>query len=360
MLKFLSIVGNRPQFTKLKVLHQQFENIKKIQHIICHSGQHYDYNMSEVFLRDLSIPTPRFNLNVHCKSSSSQAAKIMSKFEKILIYEKPNVVIVYGDTNTTLAGALTAGKLGIPIAHVEAGLRSFNKAMPEEQNRILVDHISSFLFCPTQTAVNNLKCEGISKNVYLVGDVMLDCFNEYQKKIKTYEHKVLQSFNLKKKEFGLATIHRQNNTDTVSKVYKILNFLNHFNFPVLFPVHPRTQQKLNKKNIRIPSSYKNIQLTFPVSYSHMLCLEKNAKIIITDSGGIQKEAFWLKKPCITLREETEWPETLTYGWNKLVSIEKPIPKNVFSRIITPKHFDTNLTKPFAGKNIRNILLNHFL
>jgi UDP-N-acetylglucosamine 2-epimerase len=246
---------------------------------------------------------------------------MLIEIEKVLLKENPDMVIVFGDTNSTLAGALSASKLHIPLAHVEAGLRSFNKKMPEEINRILTDHISNILFCPTQTAVENLKKEGITKGVYLVGDIMFDALMHFSK-ISKVKSKILEKLNLKPKNYYLVTVHRAENTDNYERLKNILIALSQLDKPVIFPIHPRTKKMIEYFGLN--NLLDVILVIKPVGYLDMLRLEKNAKAILTDSGGIQKEAFWLKIPCITLRDETEWIETVELGWNRLAGsdIEK--------------------------------------
>jgi len=248
---------------------------------------------------------------------------MLIEIEKIILKENPDLVIVYGDTNSTLAGALAASKLHVKLAHVEAGLRSFNKRMPEEINRVLTDHVSDILFCPTQTAVENLKNEGITKGVYLVGDVMFDALLHFSK-ISDMKSNILERLNIKPKEYYLATIHRAENTDNYERLKNILTSFSKLDKIVVFPIHPRTKKMINYHGLDDLIGKGNIKVIDPVGYLDMLNLEKNAKAILTDSGGVQKEAFWLKIPCITLRDETEWIETVNLGWNRLVgsNVEK--------------------------------------
>lgn len=316
-MKIVSIVGARPQFIKVQPIIKEIERRnkrrKRIQHILVHTGQHYDYEMSKIFFDELQIPKPHYNLGVGSGPHGWQTGEMLKKIESVLRKEKPNVVLVYGDTNSTLAGALAAAKLHVPIGHVEAGLRSYNRKMPEEHNRVLADHLSTFLFCPTETAVKNLRKEGVRKGVYLVGDVMYDIFRGFQKKINKHEI-FLNHLNLKPKQYILATIHRAENTDDTRKLRSIIKALEQVSqkyFPVVLPLHPRTANAMRRLNIKVAS----LKVIKPVSYLKMLVLEKNAKAIITDSGGIQKEAYWFRVPCITLRKETEWAETVKTGCN---------------------------------------------
>lgn len=325
-MKIISVVGARPQFIKIAPLikawdkHNLEYRTQKIKHILVHTGQHYDLEMSHLFFQELSIPAPDYNLGVGSGSHSYQVGNMLINLEEVLLKEKPDVVLVYGDTNSTLAGALAAAKLQIPVGHIEAGLRSFNRKMPEEINRVLTDHISNYLFCPTKTAVSNLRKEGITKGVYLVGDVMYEIFAKSLSLLK--DRGILSKLGLNSKEYFLLTIHRGENTDNARNLRSILTALRQIKERVVFPVHPRTRKVLKKLKWFSPRKFKNISFINPLSYFDMLTLEKNAKKILTDSGGVQKEAYWLKVPCITLRDETEWVETVKGGWNVLVGVDK--------------------------------------
>lgn len=308
----MTILGARPQFIKAAAVSSIFS--KHFDEILVHTGQHYDANMSDVFFDELNLPKPKYHLNVGSGSHGAMTGAMLAEIEKVLEIENPDFVLVYGDTNSTIAGALAASKLLIPVIHVEAGLRSFNKAMPEEQNRILTDHISELLFAPTQTAVQNLKNEGITKGVHLVGDVMYDGilhFTEIAKKKST----ILSNLNLSEKQFILCTIHRAENTNNPERLKAIFSGLNAAKEQIILPLHPRTQKYVKAYGITIAD---HIEVIDPVGYLDMVMLESAAKKIVTDSGGIQKEAFFLGIPCITLREETEWVETVENGWNVLV------------------------------------------
>lgn len=313
MKKIISIVGARPQFIKAATISREFRKVA-IEEKIIHTGQHFDKNMSEVFFREMEIPEPSFYLDIHSLTHGAMTGRMLEGVEKILLTEQPDGVLVYGDTNSTLAGALAAIKLHIPVIHVEAGLRSFNMEMPEEVNRILTDRISSVLFCPTNTAVQNLKNEGFDHlpvKIYKNGDVMQDAAIYYASKAET-KSTILK--NIPYKKFILATIHRQENTDNESNLRNIVSGLNeiHRQTPVVVPLHPRTRNILIEKNI-MPEFY-TIE---PVGYFDMIMLLKTCNLVITDSGGVQKEAFFFKKHCITLREQTEWTELVDNGFNIL-------------------------------------------
>jgi UDP-GlcNAc3NAcA epimerase len=319
-MKIISVVGARPQFIKLAALSKELR--KKHREIILHTGQHYNKELSEVFFSDLSIPKPDYNLGIGSGEHGKQTGRMLEVIEKVLLSEKPDLVIVFGDTNSTLAGALAAAKQNIPVAHVEAGLRSYKKSMPEEINRVLTDHISSLLFCPTPTSVKNLKKEGITKGVHLVGDVMYDSLRDH---IEVAERKsrIMQKLSLQKKDYYLVTIHRAENTDIKENLQKVIQIIANLDKKVVFPIHPRTRKKLREfKLLNRLHSLSNLILISPVSYLDMLILEKNSRFVLTDSGGVQKEAYFLGTPCLTLREETEWVETIENGWNLVVGLNK--------------------------------------
>lgn len=318
-MKIITIVGTRPQFIKAAIVsHALVENANtEIEEILVHTGQHHDDNMSKVFFDELHIPQPKYNLNISGGQHGSMTGRMLEAIEKILLIEKPDRVLVYGDTNSTLAAALAAAKLHIPIAHVEAGLRSFNMKMPEEVNRILTDRIATYLFCPTVTAIKNLSQEGMDKGVHYVGDVMYDAMLHYSEVAKR-RRPILDRLELSSAEFVLATCHRAEMTDNPHHLMSVVNALKKIasEIKVVFPLHPRTRDCLERYQINY--HLHNVVLIDPLPFLDMIILEQSAKVILTDSGGVQKEAFFCKVPCVTMRNETEWVETVTSGWNQLV------------------------------------------
>ncbi|AKB24401.1 UDP-N-acetylglucosamine 2-epimerase [Methanosarcina sp. MTP4] len=317
-MKIASIVGVRPQFVKASVVSKELR--KKHDEILIHTGQHYDYHMNNVFFSELNIPEPDYFLGIGSGSHGFQTGEMLKKIEEVLIKEEPDLVLTYGDTNSTLAGALAASKLHVKTAHVESGLRSFDKSMPEEINRILTDHCSDLLFCPTKNAVSNLKNEGITDNVHLTGDVMADSLL-YNKKIAENKSNILNDLGLQSKSYFLTTIHRASNTDNKENLKNIVDAFSELKETVVFPVHPRTEKFLKEYGMydKLKSS---VELVKPLGFLDFIKLMNHAKMILTDSGGIQKEAYILKIPCITLRENTEWGETVEDGWNVLVGANK--------------------------------------
>lgn len=319
-MKIATVVGARPQFIKMAPVSREIR--KCCDEIIIHTGQHYDYEMNEIFFKELNIPEPDYNLGVGSGTHGYQTGEMLKGIEKILLTEKPDVVLVYGDTNSTLAGALAGVKLHIPVAHVEAGVRSYDRRMPEEINRVLTDHASDILFAPTDNAVKNLEKEGIKKGVYLVGDVMVDSLL-YNIKIAEKKSQILKKFDLRKKGYLLVTVHRPENTDNKENLKNIVEALVESKEKIIFPAHLRTIKALKQYDLYAHlEEAKNVIVTRPVGYLDMLVLEKNAKKILTDSGGIQKEAYIFKVPCITMRSTTEWIETIEDGWNILVGSNK--------------------------------------
>ncbi len=317
------IVGARPQFIKLAPLAHELQRCR-IPFQIIHTGQHYDDNMSRLFFEELNIPRADINLNIGSMSHGAQTGEMLARIEEVLKKNHPGIVCVFGDTNSTLAGALAASKLKIPVAHVEAGLRSYNFEMPEEQNRIVTDHLSTLLFCPTQKAMTQLSDEGIEdgkkysgsylreRTVVLSGDVMADALFSFS--LKATEKRSALALGLEEDGYALVTLHRAENTDPPGRLRKIIHGLGELPLPLVFSLHPRTEKVLRKEQIELPE---NIRIIEPQGYLEMISLERTARCIITDSGGVQKEAYLLKVPCVTVRAETEWPETLAHGWNRL-------------------------------------------
>lgn len=311
MKKLVTVVGARPQFIKAATVSRAIGKRSDVREVLVHTGQHYDANMSKVFFEEMAIPQPDYNLGVGGGNHGAMTGRQLEKIEEVLLIEKPDWLLVYGDTNSTLAGALAAAKLHIPVAHVEAGLRSFNRRMPEEINRILTDHAANLLFAPTATARHHLLREGIAdEKIHVVGDVMYDAVTFYRQ--YAAEPVWFGSLNVRKEEFLLCTIHRAENTDNPVRLRSIFNGLGEIRFPVILPLHPRTLKKLDELAIHVAD---NIHVTAPVGYLEMIWLEMNSRLIATDSGGVQKEAYFQGRPCVTLRDETEWVELVNAGWN---------------------------------------------
>jgi UDP-GlcNAc3NAcA epimerase len=308
MKKILAIIGARPQFIKHAPIEIAF--LGKANLISIHTGQHYDHNMSQIFFDELGMSAPEYMLEVGSHSHGVQTGKMMIDLEKIVLDEQPDAILVYGDTNSTLAGALVGSKLHIPIIHIEAGLRSFNKKMPEEINRIMTDHVSAMLFVPTQNAIDNLNKEGIQVNIYLTGDVMKDM-------VRIVRDKNILTPNEDKEQYYYATLHRPYNTDEKERLAYVLDTFNQLLFPVKFPAHPRTRHKMKTFGL-FEGDYPNVIFCEPFSYFDNMKQLFNARALITDSGGMQKEAYWMQKKCVTIRTETEWVETLANSWNTLL------------------------------------------
>jgi UDP-GlcNAc3NAcA epimerase len=344
-VKICTVVGARPQFIKAATVSRAVAQNTAVNEVLIHTGQHYDANMSGHFFAELFIPEPKYHLNIGSASHGKQTGQMLEGIEEVLIQEQPDWVLVYGDTNSTLAGALAAAKLNLPVAHVEAGLRSFNRQMPEEINRITTDHLSSVLFVPTQIAHQQLLKEGIEEQlIFNVGDVMYDAtlfYNEYNTKRIT----ALDQLNLNSKDYILATIHRAENTDNIQRLTHICTALIELSnrYQIILPLHPRTRAALARHDLLKIENH--VTITEPVGFLDMLALEQNALCIITDSGGVQKEAYFNKIPCITLRNETEWVELVSSGWNKLCSPDVP-----FSLV--------NLMEEFFNQN-RNTYKNFY-
>jgi len=351
MKKIAFVVGARPQFIKLAPLYSKLKEFYDV--IIIHTGQHYDENMSELFFSELGIQNPDYNLGIVALYHGEQTGRMLKDIEIVLMDEKPDLVIIFGDTNSTLAGALAAVKLNIKSVHIEAGLRSFNKIMPEEINRVVTDHISDYLFAPTKNAIKNLNAENLLKNVFLTGDIMVES-HKYALE-KSINSNILKEYSLEGTEYYLLTLHRPNNVDDPLILMKIIKELGKINKTIIFPIHPRTKKIIEMNKITLPQ---NIITLKPISYLDFVRLESNCSKILTDSGGVQKEAYMLKKPCITLRRETEWIETVELGWNILIDIRE---NNFFKKIESFKTpntyiniFGNNVTKKMTGI-INNIL-----
>ena len=363
-MKIISIVGARPQFIKLAPLCQAINAYNSnshsspesrvpssefpINHIIVHTGQHFDKEMSDSFFSDLDIAEPDYNLNINSGLHGAQTGLMLIELEKIIIKEQPDLMITFGDTNSTLAGALAGSKLHIPIVHLEAGLRSFNKKMPEEINRIVADHTSDYLFAPTETAVSNLEIEGLSGKTYFTGDIMVDSLKSAI--VKSNKRKTLDDLKLAADKYYLLTLHRPYNVDDPANLSNILKEVGKLSRQVVFPAHPRTKKIIEQNNLSIPE---NILLIKPVGYLDFVKLQSGALKIITDSGGIQKEAYILKKPCVTLRSETEWVETVKSGWNLLINT---LAENDYSQKIELFEPPINYENIF-GKNVAEKMID---
>ncbi len=319
-MKILTVVGARPQFIKAAAVSRVIGDTPDVEEMLVHTGQHYDDNMSKVFFEDLDIPPPKYNLDISGGSHGAMTGRMLEAVEAVLLQERPDWVLIYGDTNSTLAGALAAAKLHIPVAHVEAGLRSFNMRMPEEINRILADRVSSLLFCPTQAAVTNLRAEGIHHGVHHVGDVMYDVALFTRERARQ-QSTILARLGLSPGCFALATCHRAENTDDPQRLSGILSALAEIakDFPVVLPLHPRTRKLI--ASFALSPLLSPLTVTEPLPFLDMVALEQAAKVILTDSGGVQKEAFFYDVPCVTMRNETEWVETVELGWNQLVGAD---------------------------------------
>lgn len=345
-MKIIQIVGARPQFVKLGPLSRAIRAAGHMEKII-HSGQHYDIQMNDVFFRDLEIPAPDFCLNVGSGSQAVQTAEILSGIEAVLIADNPDLVIVYGDTNTTLAGALAAAKLHQKTVHVEACLRSFNRSMPEEINRIVADHICDVLLAPTLKAVANASAEGLTDKCYLVGDIMVDSLAFGIRKARN-QSQIVNELSLQGADYAVLTLHRPYNVDDPQNLFHILSGLDALGRKIVFPVHPRTRNIIAKMP---QSSFANITYIEPLAYLDFLMLMDNSAMILSDSGGIQKEAYILQKPCVTLRSETEWVETVESGWNLLLDPSSPsFPGAIASFKVPDNHPD------IFGKDVAQVIL----
>lgn len=354
-LKVMSVIGARPQFVKAAVVSQALK-AQNIQEILVHTGQHFDANMSDVFFKDLDLPTPDHNLDIHSLGHGAMTGRMMEALETLMLAEKPDWLLVYGDTNSTLAGALVAAKLHIPIAHVEAGLRSYNRAMPEEVNRLLTDQLSELLFVPTPLAIDCLEKEGITQGVHLIGDVMMDAVLTYQVKAEKCST-VLADQRLRPDGYYLATVHRPGNTDNSDKLRAILDAFGELDAPVVLPLHPRTQGRIKEFSLENQLAHPNIRRIPPANYLDMLMLEKHCRGVVTDSGGIQKEAYLCRRPCFTLRPETEWKETVEAGWNQLVTAEELV--GAIAAFTPPDTWPNLYGDGNAATQVAKLLLTHF-
>jgi len=352
-MKIITIIGARPQFIKAAIVSKAIDAHTGIKEVIIHTGQHFDYNMSDVFFSELEIHPPKYNLNIHGGSHGMMTGRMLEKIENVFAEEKPDLALVYGDTNSTLAGALAARKNNIPVAHVEAGLRSYNMKMPEEINRILTDRISDFLFCPTTQAILNLNKEGFSNfdcKIVKSGDVMLDAALYYSKKSQT-SHNIIDE--LKISNYVLCTIHRAENTDSIEKLNNIISALYQISseHQIILPLHPRTKKIIKDNNIKTDK----IKIIEPVGYFEMIQLTKNSELVMTDSGGVQKEAFFFKKNCVTLRDETEWTELVDHGFNIVVGSGTDAIVNGYKKMISQKSdFNVDL---YGNGNACEIIVN---
>lgn len=357
-MKLALIIGARPQIIKsASIIHEAIKN-PEIELYIIHTGQHYDYVMSKIFFEELNLPEPVFNLNVGSGSHAKQTAKMMMKMEKVINRIKPEATITPGDANSALAGCLVSAKLLIPVCHVESGLRSYDMTMPEEINRRLADHCSTILFTPTRTAYENLIREGIDKDyIFLVGDTMYDEFLKLRNRIDKSE--VLMKLNINPNDYALLTLHRQENVDNAYRLRRIMKAIIRLSndVKIVFPIHPRTYKRLKRIGLINKLSERNITLTQPLGYLDMLKLEKEANLIMTDSGGVQKEAYWFGKPCLTLRYNTEWIETVTYGANTLVGAETEYIVSKAKNILKSNLKYDNLPKIFGDGDASSKILN---
>ena len=346
----VTIVGARPQFVKAAPVARALA--RDFNEIVIHTGQHYDYGMSEIFFQEMEMQPPDFNLGVGGGTHGEQTGRMLMELETKLAAVQADCVLVYGDTNSTLAGALAAAKAGIPLAHVESGLRSYNRAMPEEINRVVTDHVSNYLFCPTDVAVQNLAKEGISRGVFQVGDVMYDALL-HNLSLARERSQILTRLGLRKGEYALATVHRAANTDDPKRMLSLLDAFSSLPMQVVFPVHPRTRVLLDQLGWK-PAP--NILAIEPLGYFDILIMQENADCILTDSGGMQKEAYLLGVRCITLREETEWVETVSAGWNKLVGVDGEAIREAFNNWHPSQSRAKLYGDGHTSEKIRDILL----
>jgi len=350
-MKIVSVVGARPEFIQSSPVSRAIRSDH--QEILVHTGQHYDYRMSQTFFDELGIPVPDYNLEVGSGTHARQTSEILVRFEEVLLKEHPDLVIVRGDTNSTLAGALVASKLHVPLAHIEAGERSFDRRMPEEINRLVADSLADLHLCASHQAVRHLSMEGIENSVHWVGDVMLDALQQ-NRPIAHQKSTILSQLDLIPGKYALVTVHRAANTDSPERLGQIFEALNHAPETVIFPVHPRTRAALSQLNIDTST---HVHLIDPVSYYDMMVLEENAHLIATDSGGVQREAYFLGIPCLTLRDETEWVETVQVGWNKLVGVVSERILESWLSFAPPAEHPSIFGDGTAGERIAQILNN---
>jgi UDP-N-acetylglucosamine 2-epimerase len=349
-MKILSIVGARPEFIQAMPVSRA---IRTDHHeILVHTGQHYDYRLSQAFFDELDIPVPDYNLRVGSASQARQTAEIMLRLEEVLLKEKPDLVIVRGDTNSSLAATIVTSKLRIPLAHIEAGERSFNRDMPEEINRLVADRLADLHFCVSQVGMQNLAAEGIAESVHWVGDVMLDALL-YAQPIARTKSRILDHLGIESKHYSLVTIHRAMNTDQPDRLEQIVSALNLVSETVILPVHPRTRKAFSDIDVRLEEDH--VRVIEPVGYFDMLTLEENARLIATDSGGVQREAYYLRIPCLTLRDESEWVATIESGWNKLVAADQEMIMDAWFHFVPPNEHPPIYGTGRAAQQIAQIL-----
>jgi UDP-GlcNAc3NAcA epimerase len=357
-LKIVTVVGARPQFIKAAAVSRVIrgEYADRVQEVLVHTGQHYDSNMSAVFFEELGIPEPGYNLEISGGGHGAMTGRMLQALEGVLEQEKPDWVLIYGDTNSTLAAALAAVKMHIPVAHVEAGLRSFNMRMPEEVNRILADRVSTLLFCPTQVAVDNLRAEGVTRGVHLVGDVMFDV-SLYYRDLARRSSDALGRFGLPEGGYVLTTCHRAENTDDPARLEAILRALGDIaeRMPVLLPLHPRTRNIVAQRGLT--AALGKTQVVEPLSFMDMVRLEQSARVVLTDSGGVQKEAFFYEVPCVTMRDETEWTETVDLGWNRLVGADRG---RIVDAVLSARRPAGAPSRPYGDGAASKAILEHLL
>jgi len=363
-MKIATVIGNRPQIIKTCLFSNKVRQLG-IKEILINTNQHYDFNLSDIFFKELNVPLPDYNLNIGGTSPCQQIGNGIIKLEKILLKEMPSILVVFGDTNSTLIGALTAKKLSIPIAHIESGMRCFDKNMPEETNRVLTDHMSDYLFCPSQVSYQNLAKEHLIKpdKTIISGDVMIDVLIEVMKKIDEDEifNKIKNKYKVEKDSYILTTVHRAENTDNIDRLKNIIEALIEISndIPVVFPIHPRTEKILKNLKLDLP---KNLIIIDPVGYKDMLILEKNSKLIITDSGGIQREVYFFRKPSVITRNSTEWVELILCGYSKLVdTINKNEITSSIKELLNDNYLNNKNWDAFYGiGNSTNIIIKYLI